>query len=122
MIIFLLLVIIAIMLFGSAAVLGVIGVVISLALAFVLFAFAYSDPWGTLQVAIGLLILFVVTAAIRLKGPDRAQEPAQLTKYTAREIREANEQREFMQKRRALFASAAPNKAEKKAKRRQAGL
>lgn len=65
MVVLLLFVIVAILLVGRRAVLGVAATLGALMIAFVIFAFVYSDPWGSLKVvgtlaAIGLVIFLTM--------------------------------------------------------------
>jgi hypothetical protein len=118
MIVFLLLMIIAILLFGSSIVLGTIGLILGfIATVLALFFGLYSLSLF-LHISLDDLIIyspvgiFVFAAFVLVIG--------WLSKAVIgkRKMREAAERRAFMEKRRALFRKPAPNKTEKKARSR----
>ena len=127
MIIFLLLVIIAILLFGSSAVLGVIGAILGfIALVLALF-FGAALAASAIGVALGDFImyvclgllglgLFVRLASWLLSASSRKRRHHKST--TEHDLRGDAECQAALQ-RQAMFNSPAPNKAEKRARRRQ---
>lgn len=126
MIVFLLLVIIAIMLFGSSAVLGMIGAIAGFVmLVFALFFGAYLlataigvTPHDLFQYGLPGLLIFVLVGRMAL-GIFRELSKA---RSEGRDRKESSRQKAAQAARQAIFRAPAPNKAEKKAKRRKAGF